>query len=72
MAIEDAKVDTKLSTLKPLHAQLLTKSYEHFKTEYGKQNILNGWRGAGISKAIGDCRDNSWSSLIDPFSNMQI
>ena len=63
------KVDTKLSALKPLHASSLKKSYDFFKTEEGfKKIILSGWRGAGICKAVQDCRDTSWVSLLDPFS----
>ena len=72
MDVADIRVDTKLSTLKPIHATSLRKSYEYFKTDPGKTNILNGWRASGITKAVNDARDNSWSSLLDPFANLQI
>ena len=72
MSIEDAKVCTKLSTLKPLHAKSLTKSYNFFKTNEGKINIRSGWRGAGVRKAVDNCRDLTWESLVDPFANLRL
>ncbi len=35
----------------------------------GKKIKLSGWRGAGISKAIQDCRDDPVESVLDPFIN---
>ena len=72
MNIEDAKVDTKLSILKPLHAKTLTNSYNFFKTEAGKKIIMSGWRGAGILKAVNDSRQTNVESLLDPFAKLVV
>ena len=70
--IDDVKIDTRLSVLKPLHAKVISKAHEHFKTESGKRNVINGWRASGIKKDVEDCRENSVESIFDPFKNMRI
>ena len=72
MDLADARVDTKLSILKPLHAKSLVMSYEFFRSEEGKNNILSGWRAAGISKAFSESRETGWNSVLDPFSNLRL
>ena len=39
----------KLSKLKPIHAETISKVYGHLKTDKGEQFILNGFRAAGIT-----------------------
>lgn len=69
--IEDIEVDTKLSTLKPLHATTMRKSYEFFKGE-GKRVIASGWRASGITAAIRDSRRSDVDSILDPFAGLVI
>ena len=52
------KVDLKFSTLKPIHAKLMNKIYQHFK-QAGRQTILNGWESAGVVGAVDDARSGS-------------
>ena len=68
MDVADASVDTKLSTLKPFHA----KSYQYFKSEEGRKNILSGWRGSGIRQAVTQSRDTSWQSMLNPFAALSL
>ena len=70
--VADIRVDTKLSTLKPLHARSLTRSYKYFNSDPGRKIILSGWRGAGITDAVKKCRDKSVQSLLDPFVRLSI
>ena len=49
------KVDLKFSTLKPIHAKLMNKIYQHFK-QASRQTILNGWKSAGVVGAVDDAR----------------
>ena len=57
------KVDLKLSTLKPIHAKTVSKVYEHLKSDKGKQVILNGFRGAGVTEAVKKMQENPKSGL---------
>ena len=50
------KVDTKLSTLKPLHIQTLEKIYKFFGTENGRRIIKSGFRAAGVTEAVQNAR----------------
>ena len=50
------KVDLRLSTLKPLHAKVMTEIYEHFKQD-GRGTILNGWKAAGVNQVVKDARN---------------
>ena len=72
MDIADVRVDTRITVLRPLHAKSIKKSYDFFKTETGKKIITNGWVGAGIVKAVKDCRDPSFDTILDPFANLSI
>ena len=72
MDVADARMDTKLSTLKPLLAKSIARTYEWFDSDSGKSNIMSGWRGAGIVDAISKCRDNSLSSILDPFERLSL
>ena len=57
------KVDLKLFTLKPIHAKTVSNVYEHLKSDKRKQVILNGFRAAGITKAVKKIRENPKSGL---------
>ena len=72
MDVADARMDTKLSTLKPLLAKSIARTYEWFDSDSGKSNIMSGWRGAGIVDAVSNCKDNSWSSILDPFERLRL
>ena len=61
-----------LSTLKTLHAKAISKSYVFLQTDEGKKIILSGWRGAGITRAVNECREPSWAQLLDPFASFAI
>ena len=52
------KVDLRLSTLKPLHAKVMTEICEHFKQD-GCGTILNGWKAAGVNPAVKDARNGT-------------
>ena len=45
------KVDLTLSTLKPIHAMVMTKIYQHFNKD-GRETILNGWKVAGVVRFV--------------------
>jgi len=47
MDIADIRVDIKLSTIKPIHAKWMVRSYSFFKSEAGQKVIGSGWRAAG-------------------------
>ena len=59
------EVDLRLSTLKPIHANVMGQIYQHFKTE-GRQTIINGWKAAGVIKAVADARNGHVDDL-NPF-----
>ena len=48
--LADVRVDTKLSSLKRLRTKAWVLSYELFRSNEGKMNILSGWHAAGSSK----------------------
>ena len=50
--VEEIVVDTKLSTMKPIHANTMKKSYEFFKSPEGKKIIKSGRRATGITEAF--------------------
>ncbi len=45
MLVTLGNVDTCVSVVRTMHARSLTKVFEMFKTEKGKQIIRSGWRG---------------------------
>ena len=51
MDVTTIKLDTKLSTLKQMHAKTMGKVYKFFKTENCKKVILAGWKASGITEA---------------------
>ena len=57
------KVDLKLYTLKPIHAETVSKVNKHLNSDNGKQIILNGFRVAGITEAVKKIRENPKSGL---------
>ena len=57
------KVDLKLSTLKPIQAETVSKVYEHLKSDKGKQVILNGFRVAAITETVKKIRENPKAGL---------
>ena len=52
------KVDLKFSTLKPIHAKMVSKVYKHLKSDKDKQVILNGFWAAGITEGVKKIREN--------------
>ena len=72
MDIADARVDIKLSTIKPIHAKSIVRSYTFFKSEEGKKIIASGWRAAGITEAVKKCREENYESLLNLFSSLTI
>ena len=52
--VASAKVDLRLSLLKPLHANWLIKAYDHLKTQ--RDGLATGWRKSGLTKCILDAR----------------
>ena len=57
------KKDSKLSTLKPIHAKTVSKVYEHLKSDKDKQVILNGFVAACITEAVKKIQENPKSGL---------
>ena len=55
--IDDIKVNTGKPILRNLHAKTITKAFAYFQGPEGKQNILQGWKAAGIWKAVKSLRD---------------
>lgn len=45
----EAKVDVRISALKPLHATWIMEFYDYIRS---KPDIINGWNKSGITKAI--------------------
>ena len=71
--VEDAKVDIRLSVIKPLHAKTMTKAYHFFCTPEGEKLIKSGFRGAGIIDAVRKGRSNQpIADMIDPFQNLAL
>ena len=66
--MEDIEVKLKISVLKPLHASWLVKAYNHLTSASGKEIIENGWKSAGISKAVSD--GMTGMENIDPFHSI--
>ena len=60
------EVDLKLSTLTPIHAMVLMDIYDFLLNEKGKKVVLNGWKAAGITKALEDSRMQGNVSSLDP------
>ena len=52
------KVDLTLSTLKPIHAMVMTEIYQHFNKD-GRETILNGWKAAGVVRAVEEGRSGA-------------
>ena len=52
------KVDLTLSTLKPIHAMVMTEIYQHFNKD-GQETILNGWKAAGVVRAVEEGRSGA-------------
>ena len=49
------KVNLTLSTLKPIHAIVMTEIYQHFNKD-GQETILNGWKATGVVHAVEEGR----------------
>ena len=67
--LEVDRLDTKLSTLKPLHAKSITRSFHYFNSD-GRSIMINGWRAAGITAAVARCRNDNWQAILDPFARL--
>ena len=72
-SIEEVVVDTKLSTVKPLHARTMAKAYDFFRSAQGRKIIASGWRAAGITEALKHARQGQLvDALLDPFASLSI
>ena len=49
------KINLTLSTLKPIHAIVMTEIYQHFNKDE-QETILNGWKAAGVVHAVEEGR----------------
>ena len=52
------KVDLTLSTLKPIHTMVITEIYQLFNKD-GRETILNGWKAAGVVRAVEERRSGA-------------
>jgi len=68
VAIDDIDIKSRLSLLKPLHAQWTVDLYNHMTSDTAKELIDSGWASSGIKDAI-DLGLNSLPS-IDPFNDI--
>ena len=50
--VMDAKVDVKLTIMKPLHAKWLSEFYNYINSSDGQEITRNDWLRAGIADAI--------------------
>ena len=66
--MEDIEIKLKVSVLKPLHASWLVDAYNHLTSETGREIIKNGWKSAGISKAVSDGLNGMED--LDPFHSI--
>ena len=66
--MENIEIKLKVSVLKPLHASWLVDAYNHLTSDAGREIIKNGWKPAGISKAVADCLDGMED--LDPFHSL--
>ena len=72
--LADVRVDTKLSSLKRLRTKAWVLSYELFRSNEGKMNILSGWHAAGSSKAVSKNlrRETGWNSVLTDFRTYEL
>ena len=57
-----------VSTLKPLHAKVMTDMYQHFKSEKSKEIIKAGWKAVGITDILEDAREGNGNTIrLNPF-----
>ena len=65
--VASIKVDLKLSTLKPMHAKTVSRVFMYLHDEEGRKVILNGFRAAGITKAVESTRANAFVDSLNPY-----
>ena len=70
--VAEIKIDTKRSTMRPLHAKSLKKVHSFLSSSKGKQIIANGWKASGITDAVRDARSAEVRDLLDPFAALAI
>ena len=64
--LESITIDSKLSTVKPLHAKRVIQAYNHVTSSIIKDICLKGWKKSGIQEALKiGLEDN-----LDPFKNI--
>ena len=56
--VTTTKVDLKLLTLKPIHAMVMARIYQHFNKD-GRETILNEWKAAGVVRAVEEGRSGA-------------
>ena len=66
--VEDVEMKFQLTEIKPIHANWISKFYNHMSTDEGSKVIINGWKKSGISDAV----TGGSSSLhsLDPFQDI--
>ena len=67
VAAHDAKVDVKLSIMKPLHAKWIIEMYHHLKRS--KQIVISGFRKAHITEAVSEA-DQLAQLCENPFAEI--
>ena len=55
--VKDAKVNVKLTIMKPLHAKGLFEFYYYINSSDGQKTTRNGWLRAGITDAVNPIQD---------------
>ena len=63
------KVDLRLSTPKPCHAEVIKNAYNYFASCTGEEILKAGWKALGITDAIHETR-TQWVNVINlnPFT----
>ena len=62
------EVDLRLSTLKPLHNEVIKNAYNYFASCRGKEIIRSGWKAAGITDEIHETHTQVNVINLNPFT----
>ena len=66
--VEEIKVESRLTTLKPLHAKWLVEHYNEIMSENSSSVKINGWKASGIYDTIK--AGSSELQSINPFEEI--